>query len=241
MAGLSTTPPTEPAFLPRQPPRYIVGVDLGQSIDPTAICVLEHERGVLDPGSEADRHSGLTEHLQKPAERLWVLHLQRLPLGMNYDDVVQCVAGILARPPLDESHAELVIDETGVGRAVGDIFVKGGMRPKRISITGGTEATGGHGLDRYYVAKTVLISNLDALLHTKVLRIVEKLREAGALRDELQDFQRRVSDAGRATYGARSGSHDDLVLSVAIAAWWAVRPQWTGPLFTNYGHVPRAR
>jgi hypothetical protein len=39
--------------------------------------------------------------------------------------------------------------------------------------------------------------------------------------EELKDFQRKVSDAGRATYNARVGAHDDLVLAVAIALWFA--------------------
>jgi hypothetical protein len=30
--------------------------------------------------------------------------------------------------------------------------------------------------------------------------------------------------AGRSTWEARSGQHDDLVLAVGIAAWWAARP-----------------
>ena len=118
----------------------------------------------------------------------------------------------------------MVIDETGVGRAVGDIFVDAGMRPMRVSITAGSEATGGPGRDRFYVAKTILISTLDAMLHTGVLRFASALSEADAMREELQDFRRKLSDAGRATYAARTGRHDDLVLAVAIVCWWIARP-----------------
>jgi hypothetical protein len=42
-----------------------------------------------------------------------------------------------------------------------------------------------------------------------------------ALSEELKDFQRKVSDAGRATYNARVGAHDDLVLAVSISLWFA--------------------
>ena len=77
------------------------------------------------------------------------------------------------------------------------------------------------GANRTVLLATQLISNLDARLHTGELRIAAALGDAGALRDELQDFQRKVSDAGRATYAARTGTHDDLVLSVAIALWFA--------------------
>jgi hypothetical protein len=53
------------------------------------------------------------------------------------------------------------------------------------------------------------------------LKIAAALSDAGALQEEWKDFQRKVSDAGRATYNARTGAHDDLVLAVAIALWWA--------------------
>jgi hypothetical protein len=53
------------------------------------------------------------------------------------------------------------------------------------------------------------------------LRFAAELTEAGAMRDELADFRRKLSDAGRATYAARTGRHDDLVVPLVIAAWWA--------------------
>src|SRR5262245_10623300 len=87
-----------PVFLTRET-RYVMGVDLGQSSDPTAIAVIEHRKGVLDSGSPLDRHCGLTTHLQKPAEFADVRYLQRLPLGMSYPAAVQAVADLLARPP----------------------------------------------------------------------------------------------------------------------------------------------
>jgi hypothetical protein len=151
---------------------------------------------------------------------------------------VQHVANLLTRPPLcgDEVFpaAELVIDETGVGRAVGDIFEAAGMRPKRVTITAGTEATSGHGLNRYHVAKTILISQLDAALHIGRLRIASALADAAAMAEELKDFRRKVSDAGRSSYAARSGSHDDLVLAVAIAIWWLNQPPPPVPTFAYY-------
>jgi len=218
-------------FLPRSPSCWVVGVDLGQASDPTAICVIEHVKGVLDSNTPLERHTGTGMKLQVQSERLDVRHLERLPLGLSYPAVVQRVKDMLAEPPLcghDKAKpAELVIDETGVGRAVGDIFVAAGLRPKRVSITAGSEVTP-VGSDRWHVAKTVLISTVDAMLHRGVLRFAAALREAPAMRDELLDFRRKLSDAGRATYAAgRSGQHDDLVLAVAIACWWCARPRGT--------------
>lgn len=235
---LSMTP--TPVFLPRRT-RWVVGVDLGQSQDPTAIAICEHVSGAVDEGSDYERHCGIPTK-QKPAERVNVRHLQRLPLGLSYPAQVQHVADLLARPPLNGNEttavAQLIIDQTGVGAAVADIFNAAGMRPIRLSITAGNEATW-VGNDRVHVAKTILISTVDAMLHTGTLKFAATLSEAGAMRDELQDFRRKLSDAGRATYAARTGAHDDLVLAVSISCWWISRPPPAYASFGTYGTIPQ--
>ena len=74
------------------------------------------------------------------------------------------------------------------------------------------------------MAKQILISTLDARRHTGELRFAAELTEAGTMADELKDFRRKVSTAGRYSYEARVGKHDDLVLAVAIGLWVIVRP-----------------
>jgi hypothetical protein len=165
--------------------KFVVGVDLGQSMDPTAICVLQHR---------TISHLTFKGHLRQVGETFDVRHLQRLPLGLSYPEQVDAVAQLLARPPLGK--AELVIDETGVGRAVGDLFETARMQPTRVTITAGMDASW-VGPRRHHVPKTVLISALDARLHTGELRFAADLHEAGAMADELKDFRRKVSVAGR--------------------------------------------
>jgi hypothetical protein len=65
------------------------------------------------------------------------------------------------------------------------------------------------------------------MLHTGELRFAKELREAPTLQDELKDFRRHVSEAGRYSFSARDGKHDDLVLAVAIALWRAVKRKKT--------------
>src|SRR5262249_31783872 len=238
MVELSNERPERPVFLHRST-SYVVGVDLGQSSDPTAVCVLEWQKGVLDGNSEYERHTATGRLPQKPGQCLAVVHLERLPLGLAYPDVVQLIKNLLARPPLDAPTTTLLIDETGVGRAVGDIFVQAGMRPNRVTITAGGEETAAVGFNRWHVAKTILVSRLDAALHTGDLRIAQELRETGPLVEELKNFQRSVSAAGRATYEARVGMHDDLVLATALAVWWATRPEPPQPVFGVWGSFPR--
>jgi hypothetical protein len=233
---MAITESTSPVFLPRQT-RWVVGVDLGQSSDPTAIAVLEHVKGVLDPNSEIERHTGTGQLPQTPAERTYVRHLQRLPLGLSYPAQCQIVKDLMARPPLNGDGrtppATLVIDNSGVGRAVSDVFSEAGLRHQAVTITAGSEVASA-GLDRWHVSKTHLISTVDAMLHTGTLRFAAALTEAGAMREELKDFRRKLSDAGRATYAARTGAHDDLVLAVAIACWWISRPPPATAAFGRY-------
>ena len=205
----------------RSQDRYIVGVDLGQAADPTAVCVLQSYSVREDP-------------VEPIIYRYDVRHLQRLPLGLSYPAVVSDVGMLLQREPL-RGQAELVIDETGVGRAVGDIFEQKGLKPVRVTITAGSDEGSMSGSKRYTVAKSYLVSNLDAKLHTGELRFAKELSEASAMESELKDFRRHVSEAGRTSFEARSGKHDDLVLAVAIALWRAVkhRPKFDGSRSTD--------
>jgi hypothetical protein len=170
--------------------------------------------------------------IEQIGETFDVRHLQRLPLGLSYVEQVQHVKQLLARPPLC-AGCDLIIDETGVGRAVGDIFEDAGLRPTRVTITAGAEQTSaGRG---WHVAKSILISTLDARLHTGELRFAAELQEAGTMAEELKDFRRKVSAAGRYSFEARVGRHDDLVLAVALALWACVgKPKPATATFSTY-------
>ena len=128
---------------------------------------------------------------------------------------------------------DVVIDETGVGRAVGDIFEQAQLAPMRVAITAGAEVTPA-GENRWHVSKSILISTVDALLHVGELRFAAALGESETMKAELLDFRRHLGAAGRATYAARTGKHDDLVLAVAIAAWWLRRPDLPTPELGGY-------
>jgi len=76
--------------------------------------------------------------------------------------------------------------------------------------------------DMVETAVAVISHELGPAETQRFLHVVAELRnDAGALQDELKDFRRHVSAAGRNTWSARTGAHDDLVLSVAIALWFA--------------------
>ena len=63
------------------------------------------------------------------------------------------------------------------------------------------------------------------MLQTGRLKIAGGLLEAKTLIQELLAFQVKINTNAHDTYGAcwREGTHDDLVLAVAMAAWKADR------------------
>jgi hypothetical protein len=112
-----------------------------------------------------------------------------------------------------------VIDATGVGKPVFEMFLGGGISPRGVMITGGTTETREGNISN--VPKLILISRVQALLHEGRLKIQKELPEAETLVRELQDFRVEYSALGHMTFNARSGKHDDLVLALAIACWRA--------------------
>jgi hypothetical protein len=209
--------------------RFCIGVDLGQSQDYTAIAVLDHRREPLDEW-DVDEARGRIK--QKVHETFDVRHLERLPLGMLYPDQVGHVQRLLIRPPLRDKKVPVVFDCTSNVGAV-DIAEQMGLRPVRIVFTAGHEPTGQG--RKWGVPKSLLVSTLDAKLHCGELRFAKELLAAEAVRDELQNFQRHVSQSGKMLFEHRSGQHDDLIFAIAMPLWWTISRRKQN--LTTYGVV----
>ena len=195
--------------------RFLVGCDLGQANDPTAISVSERidtPRLQIKQG----RQTGEVEY----DTTFDVRHLDRMPLNTSYVDVVGHLEKMMATAPL-VGNADLVVDRTGVGRGVFDMLVKANLRPVGVTITAG------HGSSQkgrnFWVSKLELVSFMVAAHHQGILRISDKLKHAKTLEQEFKNFQLKYTDKGNATFSAREGLHDDLVLSLAIAVWYSRR------------------
>ena len=116
-----------------------------------------------------------------------------------------------------------------------DILRRAGLRPTGVTITAGDTETRTPERD-YRVAKLLLVSHMQAMLHSGVLRIEKSLPDARALVEELADFRANISESGATRFGAREGTHDDLVLAVPIGAWWATR-QYDAEAWTTTVYV----
>src|SRR5215207_2615278 len=101
----------------------IVGVDLGQQRDPTAICVVE--RGYVPAGKLYNARywlEGRERYGAREPVRLeyHVRHLERPALGTSYVDVVDRIIALLSS--LGDEELILAIDTAGVGRPVADML-----------------------------------------------------------------------------------------------------------------------
>lgn len=200
---------------------YYLGLDLGQTQDFTALAVLQCT--VPDTGeTEAD-----------PPEYA-LRHLQRFPLGTPYTEIVPAVARLTAAEPLPGSP--LVVDQTGVGRAVVDMLYQSAGWVVPVTITAG------HAVTRvedgsWHVPKKELVTCLQVVMQARRLQIARRLPDAALLVRELQNFQVKITAAANETFGAwREGQHDDLVLAVALACWWGERnPPLDGSAFGGGG------
>ena len=205
---------------------FVVGIDLGQAHDPTAIAVIEHVRVRVRPEVIVERgqQEGGAAWIQEWQDvvrkhhppQYNVRHLERLALGMHYPAQVAYIADLMRRAPLKD--ARVFYDYTGVGRAVGDLLHQAQIkRLQRVHLTGGQESK--HEGTRHAVSKTDLVSRLQAALHTGELAIEETLPDAAILARELADYRLNFTAAGNAQFNARSGAHDDLLIATGLALY----------------------
>jgi hypothetical protein len=179
----------------------VIGVDLGQAHDYTAIALVETQRGPT---------YGLT-------------FLERVELQTSYPKIVQRLVGIMKRLEnlVPTVRCQLVVDATGVGRPVVDAIREAGLFPIAATITGGdTEHQEGW---CYRLPKRSLVSNAQVLLQQRQLKVAGALPLGNTLIKELEAFKVKIDPlTAHDSYSAgREGIHDDLVMAVALALWWA--------------------
>jgi hypothetical protein len=150
---------------------------------------------------------------------------------------VPSVAELAATPTL--RGAPVVVDQTGVGRPVVEML-------ERASIAGVivpfhdhcrhevTKAKNGG----YHVPKRELVTCLQVIMQGRKFRVAQGLPDAGVLIRELENFRVQITSEATEVFGpSREGQHDDLVISVALATWYAESvPRYRGePILSGGG------
>lgn len=193
---------------------FLVGVDLGQASDWTAIATLQRE--ARPTGRKMDNGEMWDDHYS-------LVGLQRPALRTPYPEIVGAVGKVTAHPKLVEGGSQLIVDATGVGRPVVDMMRVSALEPVPVTITGGAQVTQTEGF--WHVPKRVLVSTMAIVLQTGRLHIRKALPLGATLQREMLAFKVKVNTrTGNDSYEAwRDGEHDDLVLAVALALWWGER------------------
>jgi hypothetical protein len=211
---------------------YVLGVDLGQGQDHSATALLEaieqHPEDVTcRVGRPDDERTGRREVRLTTSPQLRCHHVHRFPLDLPYPDLVQYLVDLITRVR-QKGRVDVVIDNGGPGRVVGDMLVTRGIYPVRIAIVGTGEA---HqtALDRLSVSQGELIHTTVKLSQQGILKLAPKLKGLAMIKDELQKFAVKVSLRGHETFGNFvPGSHDDLIFALSLACWYASSPWGLG-------------
>ena len=180
---------------------FLLGLDLGQSIDYSVLVIVDYQ-GTVSP---------------------WyaVRYLQRWPLQTPYPAIVQDVAALLADPSL-RGQSTLSTYKTGCGSPVIDMLVQAKLAPIAVSIHGGDKVNVDRGSFR--VPKRDLVSCIAVLLQQRRLQFAQ-MPMTTTLVQELLTFKVKIDPStAHDSYAAwREQDHDDLVLALALACWWGER------------------
>ncbi|MGE5647067.1 MAG: hypothetical protein ACM336_14895 [Acidobacteriota bacterium] len=194
-----------------------MGLDLGQRQDFTAIAVVE--RAEVRTGFDYVAWGPVIER------RLSLRYLERIALGTPYPEVVGRVREIVQSEEL-AGRCTVVADATGVGGPVMDLLRAAGLGCGLVpvTITGGDRAARAGG--GWRVPKRDLVVGLQVLLEAGALQIAAGMREGERFVKEVTGMRVKVSASGHESFAAwREGTHDDLVLAVALACWRARWPE----------------
>ena len=181
----------------------LIGVDVGQKRDPTAVCAVECERRLVNGRREV---------------HFLVRYLERLAIGTRYPAVADRVAEIVAAVRKRSVLRRLYVDATGVGLPLVDLLVS---RDLGVTVTAVYFIHGDRWTEVDYqtvhLGKAFLVSRLQMLLQCGRIHL-PRTPEAEALTAELLKYEIRVDENANDRYGAfKVGTHDDLVTALGLA------------------------
>lgn len=208
---------------------------MGQTHDYTALSLVKRLRDRSVVPEELVRQRAMEQAAKwsiRPARSTWqqpvtatthhyqVLALHRYPRGTSYTEIVESIRQRLRRPEFF-GKTRLILDRTGVGRPVFDLFQDVGADPIGITFSGGNEPTRQDG--GWVVPKADLVGALQATMGTERTKVAGLIPEWHILREEMQNLEVRMTPGGHAQFASdwrRKDSHDDLLFSLAIALWY---------------------
>jgi hypothetical protein len=215
--------------------RYWVGADFGQASDYTAVCVLE--RVPIEVGErEVVRRTGLLrrEKVTVPTHdhELHLRYLSRPPLRTSYERIADGIVSRVRELEPTGAFGErgtigLVVDATGVGRAVVDMLTERVSTARNgpkvhlwpVVVTAGQHVTRNGPF--MGVPKRELIHAGVVALQQGRLKFGAEVPQREELMEELLAYRIKISLAtGHDSYQPwREGGHDDLLFALCLSVW----------------------
>ncbi len=181
---------------------FYLGVDIGKKVDHSATAILRVVHG-----------SPTVYEL---------VYLERWKLGTRLFTVADRVVELSRRPEV--AGNVIIIDQSGVGEGFHEELDRRKVEHVGIIITGGAGEPKTVGAREIHVPRVRLIANLLTLIESvpQRIRCAAGLKLWTAFRQEITSIQeKKKSSGGGVSYDQVSGEHDDLVLCVALALWFA--------------------
>lgn len=189
----------------------VIGIDIGQKRDRTAICAAEIDYRKKDPHRRGSRR--ITHYL--------VRYLQRLPLGTPFPQVAERLGEICRQARERTSkRPDVFVDATGIGTPIIEVLedhAPDACFVWAVYFTYGDRRSEDRSKRMVTLGKCYLVSRVQTLLQCRHLHLPQG-GEARALARELLDYEIRVDENANDRYGAfRVGPHDDLVTALGLA------------------------
>ena len=214
-------------------PQAILGLDLGQSEDPSAMALILNIDQTISPHNWID-----STH---PRHNTWQLTATKVfPLGTAYTALAQQIHQTLERFKQQHPTTQITLlaDATGIGRPTLEILHKeltsrGGQPKARLEgivfTAGATHSKTTHPslpIDLFHVPKLDLISTLLQSIESHQLKVIPNLPEQQTLIAQLKSLRYANSrQTGQTTIHVDSNASNpqianaDLVMALAMATW----------------------
>jgi hypothetical protein len=194
-------------------PNYVIGLDIGQHVDHSALAIVERLIRVSNTGGPPD------EPVYADVYR--IVHLRQWPLGTTALAVIDDISELVGRAQGRLDWAVIAYDATGIGASWTDLIYRRHRArdltrfwPRPYIITG--EQTPSKDPS---VRKIDLMSKIQVTANEGRLELDPDLPLADRLAVQLQAITATPTATGRLSFGAPQAVHDDLVIGLGLALY----------------------
>jgi len=212
---------------------YIAAIDCARKRDRFVITISKNDQLIVE-GNEA------AEQPDRLIARLAIMYLDQWS-GLPYREMVDKCVRILGHRTLS-NNCDLLVDATGVGDPIVEMFHEAGISVMPIIVTGGKgvrEVYEGFGsiiapasdrlrglrvMKEIHVPKADMVAAGQIMLENRRVSIAKNIKWADELKRQLMHLSPKNTPAGNVRYESDDNSvNDDIAFCYILTAWWALR------------------